>query len=318
MNSVLLDVNRLVRVPAEDTIGIMLPRVLQSPCGHLRRHAQPARVQPVNEPDNGLAFEIQFLQLEIQRGAQPAEPHIVHLKAIELMTVNRDVPQSGKLPGIALVDAHAHQVRHDVGEPVVVIAFHPYDFNLAFGIRQFADITEELPVFFGQAGKIEVGKNIAQKDQPLKQVFLQHASGFAGMARLRTEVQVGKDQRVVHGQIHNSVVASECYGVMKTASKSVHSNRKVTVSSPARCLARKRTIALTPHLKGPKYERYMENWWLLARPHSCRGEKTVIPTEDKRLNSMNRLTQRIFEKVGGPGSLGLSICYGHNVIPLVR
>jgi hypothetical protein len=52
------------------------------------------------------------------------------------------------------------------------------------------------------------------------------------VARLRTEVQVGKDQRVVHGQIHNSVVASECYGVMKTASKSVHSNRKVTVSSP--------------------------------------------------------------------------------------
>jgi hypothetical protein len=30
------------------------------------------------------------------------------------------------------------------------------------------------------------------------------------MARLRTEMQVRKDQRVVHGQIHSSVVANEC------------------------------------------------------------------------------------------------------------
>jgi hypothetical protein len=35
-------------------------------------------------------------------------------------------------------------------------------------------------------------------------------------------VQVGEDQRVVHVQIHNSVIAAECYGVMKCASKSVH------------------------------------------------------------------------------------------------
>jgi hypothetical protein len=41
------------------------------------------------------------------------------------------------------------------------------------------------------------------------------------MAGLCTEVQVGKDQRVVDMQIHNPVVASECYEVMKCASKSV-------------------------------------------------------------------------------------------------
>jgi hypothetical protein len=43
------------------------------------------------------------------------------------------------------------------------------------------------------------------------------------MARLRTQVQIGKDQRVVHGQIHTSVVAMECYGVINSASKSVQS-----------------------------------------------------------------------------------------------
>jgi hypothetical protein len=41
------------------------------------------------------------------------------------------------------------------------------------------------------------------------------------MAGLGTQVQVGKDQRVVHGQIHTSVVARECYEVMNIASKSV-------------------------------------------------------------------------------------------------
>ena len=73
-------------------------------------------------------------------------------------------------------------------------------------------------MFFGQAGEIEVGEDITEEDQPLKRVFLQHASGLARVARLRTEVQVGKDQRVVHGQIHISVVARQCYGVMKDAS----------------------------------------------------------------------------------------------------
>ncbi len=113
------------------------------------------------------------------------------------MTVDRDVPQSAVLPGIMLVNAHAHQVRHDVGEAVVVIALHPDDFNIAFGIRKLANIAEKLPVIFGEAGEVEVGENVAQQDQPLKAVFLEHASGFAGMTRLCTEVQVGKDQRVV-------------------------------------------------------------------------------------------------------------------------
>jgi hypothetical protein len=70
---------------------------------------------------------------------------------------------------------------------------------------------------------------------------------------------------------------------------------------PARSLAGKRTIALTPHLKGHKYERYMENWWLLTRPHSSRAEKTIVPAEAKRVASMNRLTQRILKRLEGLG-----------------
>jgi hypothetical protein len=42
------------------------------------------------------------------------------------------------------------------------------------------------------------------------------------MTRLCTQVQVGKDQRVVHVQIHIPVLAVDCYGVMKCASILVH------------------------------------------------------------------------------------------------
>jgi hypothetical protein len=70
---------------------------------------------------------------------------------------------------------------------------------------------------------------------------------------------------------------------------------------PAKALAHKRTIALTPHLKGHKYERYMENWWLLARPHGKRNDKTAVPPESKRVQSMNRLTERILKRLEALG-----------------
>ena len=74
-------------------------------------------------------------------------------------------------------------------------------------------------MFFGQAGKIQVGKDVAQQDQPLEAVFLEHARGFARTTRLCTQVQVGKDQRVVARQIHTLVVAGECYEVDESCIK---------------------------------------------------------------------------------------------------
>jgi hypothetical protein len=68
---------------------------------------------------------------------------------------------------------------------------------------------------------------------------------------------------------------------------------------PARCLVGKRTIALTPQLKGHKYERYKENWGLLARRHSSRQSRTVIPRESKRLSSLSQLTRRILRRLEG-------------------
>ena len=38
-------------------------------------------------------------------------------------------------------------------------------------------------------------------------------------------------------------------------------------------------VVLSPQCKGHKYERYLENWWLLTRRHSRRGDRTVVPRE---------------------------------------
>ena len=210
-----------MRVAAEDAIGIVLARIVQCSRGNFRRHTEPARVESVNEARDGLAPEVELLQMEIERSSQPAEAQIVYLETVELVAVDCDVTQSIVLPDVILINADADQVRHDVGESVVVIAFDPHDLDVALGIRKFANVTEKHPVVFGEAGEVEVGKNVAQQDQPLKAIFLEDARGFAGVAGLCTQVQVGEDQRVVHGQIHNSFIARECYGLMKCASKSV-------------------------------------------------------------------------------------------------
>ena len=135
MDAILFDVDGLVRVAAENAVGAVMTGVGKGSRCNFCRHAQPARVQPVDQTGNRLALEIELLQEEIKRSADPAERHPVDLEAVELVAVDRDVGQPAVLPGVALIDAHAHQVRHDIGEAVVVVAFHPDHFHLAFGIR---------------------------------------------------------------------------------------------------------------------------------------------------------------------------------------
>ena len=164
MNATLFDMDGLVRVPAENALGLVLSRILQGSCRDLWGHAQPARIQPIDEPHDRLTLEIQLLQFEIERRAQPAETNVVYLKAIKLMAVNCDVAQSRILPAVALVNPNPHEVRHNVGEPVVMIAFHPYNLDIPFGIRELADVAKKLPVIFCEPGKIKVSENVAEKD----------------------------------------------------------------------------------------------------------------------------------------------------------
>jgi hypothetical protein len=68
---------------------------------------------------------------------------------------------------------------------------------------------------------------------------------------------------------------------------------------PARRLAGMGAVALTPHRKGHKHERYMENWWLLTRHHFRRGARTIVPFGDSRPSSANQLARRIMKRIEG-------------------
>jgi hypothetical protein len=67
---------------------------------------------------------------------------------------------------------------------------------------------------------------------------------------------------------------------------------------PVKALTGMRTIALTPHLKGHKYERYMEAWPLLTR-HCAQPSTTdhQYKDNDKPVRTMSRLTQRILKRL---------------------
>ena len=75
--------------------------------------------------------------------------------------MDSDVAQALVLPLIFLVHADPHQMGHDFGQAVVVIAFDPDHFDIALGVRELANEAEKFPVLFFQASEIEVGKNIA-------------------------------------------------------------------------------------------------------------------------------------------------------------
>jgi hypothetical protein len=192
-------------VPAENAVGGVMVRVGQSARGNFRRHPQPARIEPIDQARDRLALKIQLLQLQVERSSQPAQRQPVHLEPIELVAVYGDVPQALICPGVLLVNTHADEVRHDGGESVVVIAFHPDYFDMPLGIGELADVSQKFPVIFGEAGEIKVGEDVTQQDQALEAGFPQDARGLARMAHVRTEVQIGEDQRVVHGQIHTLV-----------------------------------------------------------------------------------------------------------------
>jgi hypothetical protein len=66
---------------------------------------------------------------------------------------------------------------------------------------------------------------------------------------------------------------------------------------PARTLAGLSNVVLSPHRKGHKYERYMENWWLLTRKHVRRGARTVVPSGDEWRDATDQLSARIVERL---------------------
>jgi hypothetical protein len=122
-------------VSAKDARRFVMTRVGQRTLGNLGGKTQPAGIQPVEEAGHDLALRIPFLQLQVdQRAEQVVEAHVVHYEAVELMTVHGDVPQPLVIPTIFLKNANTDQVRHDLGQTVIVVAFDPHHFDVALRV----------------------------------------------------------------------------------------------------------------------------------------------------------------------------------------
>jgi hypothetical protein len=79
---------------------------------------------------------------------------------------------------------------------VIVVSFHPDNFNPMARVGELSNVPQELPMLFCKTAKIQVGKDIAQQDEPLETHCLQKSKGRARLADLRTKVQVGDNQGV--------------------------------------------------------------------------------------------------------------------------
>src|SRR5579884_4079620 len=178
------------------------PGVRHRARSHLRRQTQPACIQAVNQTRKPFALEIEFLQEEEQPGAKISEDEVVDQRAIELMAVDRDVAAAAILPNVYLVNLNADQVRHDVGETLIVVSLDPDNFHVAFGIRQLADVGQKVPVLFLQAPEVEVAEDIAEKNEPAEGDSLQHPDRIPGARKLRAQMQVRQNQGVVAWRFH--------------------------------------------------------------------------------------------------------------------
>jgi hypothetical protein len=195
---------------AEDALRSLRCGVGQCPGGNFAGHAQPGRVQPLEKAGETLFAKIQLLNLQVKRHEKIAERKIIYHQAVKLVSVNCQMAVAAKIPDILLEDFHAHQVRHDVGKPLVMVAFDPHHFDFALGIGEFADVTEKLPVFFFEAAEVQIAENVAQQNETAEGNRLQGSERGICTAHLRPQVQIGENHRVEARRLHASFVQQAC------------------------------------------------------------------------------------------------------------
>lgn len=122
-------------VAAENRVHTVQPAVGRRTGGDLGREAQPACVQAIDQAGEPLAFEVEFLQQEEEPGAKIAEYEVIDQRAVELVPVDGEVAPAAVFPNVFLINRDADQMRHHVGETLIVIALDPDYFHVALGIR---------------------------------------------------------------------------------------------------------------------------------------------------------------------------------------
>ena len=151
---------------------------------------------------------VQLLNASVKQFADTADERIIGDETIKLVAVNREMTFALVLPDVALIDGDSDQVRHYVGETMIVIAFNPDDLNAALSIGELTNLREEEPVITVQTPKVEVGKDIAQKDQAAVGAGFENGECIPGSTDFRSEVYVRQEQRVA--PVHVPIVAKLC------------------------------------------------------------------------------------------------------------
>jgi hypothetical protein len=75
------------------------------------------------------------------------------------------VADAAVIPLVFLVYLDSNQVRHYVRQAVVMVSLDPDNLHTPFGIRELSDIAQETPVFFLEAAKIQIAKNVSQENE---------------------------------------------------------------------------------------------------------------------------------------------------------
>src|ERR1035438_3139726 len=100
-------VERGMRMPTKDAVGLMVPRVSQRAVGNFFRETLPTRTEAVEKTRQGLIFRIPFLELQIKQRPEPViEADILDHEVVELVAVHGDVTQPQVIPLILLVHAN--------------------------------------------------------------------------------------------------------------------------------------------------------------------------------------------------------------------
>jgi len=179
-----------MRVSAEDAVNPSGLGVSQGAGSHLGRQPQAVSVEAIETAGEALVADVELLNAAEEQLAAAAEQFVVQGETVELVAVNGQVPQSVVAPDIAFENGNSHKVGHHLGEAFIMVAFHPDDFDVAFAVGEFADAGEELPMIAIQAGEVEVGEDVAQKDQAAEVTGLQQRQGISSPADIRPEVNV--------------------------------------------------------------------------------------------------------------------------------
>lgn len=119
---------------AEDAIRLHSAGASQRTGRNLLRQAQPTRAQAIGQPREVLSLDVDLLQEKVEKAMKAAEQDVVENEPVKLVAVNRQVAMAAEFPRVLLVDLDSDQVGHDVGQPLIMVAFHPHDFDSALRV----------------------------------------------------------------------------------------------------------------------------------------------------------------------------------------